>query len=53
VTGDEEDFDLPFKDGFSMNAQFSCGDFSGYVYCDALSLGLALFSAAGAMLTLI
>ena len=53
VTEDEDDFDLPFKDGFSMNAQFSAGDFSGYVYCDALSLGLALFAAAGATLSLI
>ena len=47
------DFELPFAEGTEFIANFDMGEFTGLVYTGAMSLGLALFSAAGAALTLI
>jgi len=49
---EDDDYDLPFADGSEFIAYFEFIAFSGIVYSGAMSLGLALFSAAGAALTL-
>jgi len=46
-------FDLPFVSGTEFVAYWSAGAFTGVEYSGAMSLGLALLSAAGAVLTLI
>jgi len=46
-------FDLPFVSGTEFVAYWSSGAFTGVEYSGAMSLGLALHSAAGAALTLI
>ena len=46
-------FDLPFVDGTQFLSYYLGGSFIGYNQSGAMSLGLALFSAAGAALTLI
>jgi len=46
-------FDLPFVSGTEFVAYWSSGAFTGVEYSGAMSLGLALLSAAGAALTLI
>jgi hypothetical protein len=53
LVAEETDYDLPFADGTDFIAYFDFIAFSGIVYSGAMSLGLALFSAAGAALTLI
>jgi hypothetical protein len=50
---EEDHFDLPFSSGTDFIAYFYSGTFIGVEYSGAMSLGLALFSAAGAALTLI
>jgi len=52
LEAEEGDYDLPFADGTDFIAYFDFIAFSGIVYSGAMSLGLALFSAAGAALTL-
>ena len=46
------EFELPFASGTNFIAYYDFINFIGVVYSGAMSLGLALFSAAGAALTL-
>jgi len=52
TAAEEGDFDLPFLANTDFIAYYDFIDFQGIVYSGAMSLGLALFSAAGAALTL-
>jgi len=47
------EFELPFKSETDFIAYYKFISFIGVAYSGAMSLGLALFSAAGATLTLI
>jgi len=48
----DKEFDLPIKPGSSLMAYWKAGAFEGVVLSGAMSVGLALLSAAGAALTL-
>jgi len=52
LTAETGDYDLPFADDTDFIAYYKFIAFEGVVYSGAMSLGLALFSAAGAALTL-